>query len=319
MSGICNRYLITSRNVFLHHRKKDFITSFFAPYVFSTQIRNNFNAVVPVKLAYISYESMNGNKNASKHPIIIMHGLFGSKNNWNTLSKTIHQQTDRKVITIDARNHGDSPHSTEMSYSHMAQDIVQLMNDLGFSKATLIGHSMGGSAVMYVALHYPQLVEKLVVVDMSPVRTSPHLMEMDKIFKAMRTIDLNEISTLTKARNAAREQLASVVKSLALRQFLTMNLVEADIGKFKWRVNLPVLEQNFARNIAVFPTVGAKSYNGPTLFIGGSKSDYIQVQDHDKIKQLFPNAEILYINGANHWVHVDKPTEFLKITTNFIK
>ncbi|XP_076397169.1 sn-1-specific diacylglycerol lipase ABHD11 isoform X2 [Megachile rotundata] len=313
MSGICNRYLITSRNVFLQHRKQDFITSLFAPYVFSNQIRNNFNSVIPVKLAYISYESMNGNKNALKQPVIVMHGLFGSKNNWNSLSKAIHQQTDH------ARNHGDSPHSTEMSYSHMAQDIVQLMNDLGFSKATLIGHSMGGSAAMYVALNYPQLVEKLVVVDMSPVRTSPQLMEMEKIFKAMRTVNLDEITTLTKARNAAKEQLAASIKSLSLRQFLTMNLVEADIGKFKWRVNLPVLEQNFARHIAVFPSVGSKAYTGPTLFIGGSKSDYIKVEDHDKIKQLFPNAEILYINGANHWVHVDKPSEFLKITTNFIK
>ncbi|KOC64570.1 Abhydrolase domain-containing protein 11 [Habropoda laboriosa] len=318
MSGMCCRYLIMTRNIFPYYRKQDFIiNSSFTSYLSSKQIRNNSDSVTPVKLAYASYESMN-ETNVSKHPIIIMHGLFGSKTNWNTLSKTIHQQTNRKVITVDARNHGDSPHSTDMTYSYMAQDVVQLMNDLGFEKSVLIGHSMGGSAMMYVALHYPKLIEKLIVVDMSPVRTSPHLMDMEKIFRVMRMINLDGSTTLTKARTVVKEQLATVVKSLSLRQFLAMNLVEADIGKYKWRVNLPVLEQNFSTQIAVFPNVGLKVYNGPTLFIGGSNSDYIRVEDHNKIKQLFPSAKIFYINGANHWVHVDKPVEFLKMTVDFI-
>lgn len=100
----------------------------------------------------------------------------------------------------------------------MAKDIVQLMNDLGFEKTVLIGHSMGGSAAMYVALNYPQLVEKLIVVDMSPVRTSPQLMEMEKIFRAMRNVNLDGSTTLTKARISAKDQLATAVKSLSLRQ-----------------------------------------------------------------------------------------------------
>ncbi|CAK9829759.1 Protein ABHD11 [Anthophora retusa] len=144
MSGMCYRY---TRNVFPYYRKQNFISSFITPYLSSKQIRNNSDSVTPVKLAYASYESMNEN-NVSKNPVIIMHGLFGSKTNWNSLSKTIHQQTHRKVITVDARNHGDSPHSTDMTYSHMAQDIVQLMNDLKFEKSVLVGHSMGGSAMI---------------------------------------------------------------------------------------------------------------------------------------------------------------------------
>ncbi|XP_043528442.1 protein ABHD11-like isoform X2 [Frieseomelitta varia] len=293
MSSICCRYVIT-RNSFLHCRRQDFIvTSFFVPYLSSKQIRFNSNSVIPVKLAYVSYESMGGNKNASKQPIIIMHGLFGSKTNWNSLSKTIHRDTNRKVITIDARNHGDSPHSSDMTYSHMAQDIVQLMNDLGFEKSILVGHSMGGSAMI------------------------PQLMNMEKIFKAMRTVNLEGVTTLTKARTSVKDQLANAIKSLPLRQFLAMNLVEANNGKFKWRVNLPVLEQNFAQ-IAVFPDVGSRVYNGSTLFMGGSKSDYIKVEDHDKIKKLFPSASFIYINDADHWVHADKPTEFLKTTIDFI-
>jgi len=94
--------------------------------------------------------------------------------------------------------------------------------------------------------------------------------------------------------------------------------VEADSGKYKWRVNLPVLEQAFATRLAVFPNVETKVYKNPTLFIGGANSDYIQVQDHDMIKKLFPLAEFRYIDGADHWVHADKPIEFVELLTNFI-
>ncbi|XP_076237526.1 sn-1-specific diacylglycerol lipase ABHD11 [Calliopsis andreniformis] len=318
MNGVCCRYQIVTLNACVYYCKQNFINSIFTSYLSSKCVHSNSNSSKPVKLAYASYESTKGVKDVVKYPVIIMHGLFGSKNNWNSLSKAIHQQTDLKVITIDARNHGDSPHSMEMTYKHMAQDVVQLMNDLGFEKSILIGHSMGGSAMMYTALHYPELVEKLIVVDMSPVRTSPSLVEMEKIFRVMRTVKLNGSTTLTKARKMVEEQLADAIKSSALRQFLTMNLVEADVGKYKWRVNLPILEQNFATEIAVFPHVESKIYTGSTLFIGGANSDYIRVEDHNKIKQLFPLAEFIYINGANHWVHADKPTEFLKIVVNFI-
>ncbi|XP_053979849.1 protein ABHD11 [Hylaeus anthracinus] len=320
MNGVCRCYLIITRNIFVQHQKQDFVAiSSVTSYLLPGHIRSKSTSVVPVKLAYASYESMKGTKNSSKHPIILMHGLFGSKNNWNSLSKAIHQQTDRKVITIDARNHGDSPHSTEMSYEHMAKDVVQLMNDLEFEKSILVGHSMGGSTMMYVALYYPELVEKLVVVDMSPVRTSPKLMEIKKVFRAMQTVQLNNIPTLTKARKVAEEQLANHdVKPLAIRQFLTMNLVEANNGKYKWRVNLPVLEQNFDSNIAKFPRSETKVYEGPTLFIGGANSDYIQVEDHNEIKKYFPSSQFVYISDADHWVHADKPTEFLKIAVNFI-
>ncbi|XP_031835129.1 sn-1-specific diacylglycerol lipase ABHD11 [Nomia melanderi] len=313
MRIISFRYLIITRNVFIQHWRQDFIST---SSLSCNHIHKNSNSVMPVKLAYASYESMK--EEASKHPIIIMHGLFGSKNNWNMLSKSIHQQTDRKVITVDARNHGDSPHSSDMTYKHMAKDIVQLMNDLGFEKSILLGHSMGGSTMMYVALHYPELVEKLVVVDMSPVRTSPQLKEMEKIFHAMRSVNLNGNPTLTKTRRMAEEQLMDTIKSVSLCQFLIMNIVEADVGKYKWRINLPVLEQNFLTQIAVFPYVKSKVYKGPTLFVGGGLSDYIKVEDHNKIKQLFPSGKFIYINGANHWVHADKPTEFVNTVVNFI-
>lgn len=279
---------------------------------------NNSLPTSPVKLAYASYESTKGTETTPKLPVMIMHGLFGSKNNWNSLSKAIHQKTERKVITVDARNHGDSPHTAEMTYKHMAGDIVQLLKDLQYEKAIFVGHSMGGSTMMYVALHYPEIVEKLVVVDMSPIRCSPALTDMGKIFQAMRSVKLEGSTSLSKARKMAEEQLATTIKPLALRQFLMMNLVEAEDGRYKWRINLPVLEQNFPTQIAVFPKVESKVFAGPTLFIGGSNSDYILVQDHGAIRNLFPSAKFYYISGANHWVHADKPEEFLDVLTSFI-
>lgn len=280
-------------------------------------LRSSVLSTVPVKLAYASYESLNESENA-KNPVIIMHGLFGSKNNWNSLSKAIHQKTKRKIIAVDARNHGDSPHSSNMSYKDMAEDMIQLLIDLDLKKVVLVGHSMGGSAMMYTALNFPQYVEKLVVVDMSPVRTSPSLLQMVKIFEAMRLVTVDGSPTLSKARKVVDQQLAQSIKSTSLRQFLMTNLIEADKGKFKWRVNLPVLEQAFATQIAVFPDVNSKFFAGPTLFIGGGNSDYIQLKDHEAIKKLFPSVKFCYIDGADHWVHADKPIEFVELLTDFI-
>lgn len=126
----------------------------------------------------------------------------------------------QQVIVVDARNHGDSPHSSNMSYKDMAEDIIQLLSDLGFEKAILVGHSMGGSAMMYTALSFPQHVEKLAVVDMSPVKTSPSLMEIKKIFKAMNLITTDGSPTLSKARKIVDQQLEKSIKSSTLRQVI---------------------------------------------------------------------------------------------------
>lgn len=125
-----------------------------------------------------------------------------------------------QVIAVDARNHGDSPHSSDMSYKDMADDIIHLMQDLGLEKALLVGHSMGGSAMMYTALNYPRNVEKLVVVDMSPVSPSPNLLQMSTIFEAMRSVNVNGSPNLSKARQMANKQFAKFIRPLALRQVM---------------------------------------------------------------------------------------------------
>ncbi|KAJ8680874.1 hypothetical protein QAD02_016661 [Eretmocerus hayati] len=287
--------------------------------VFERGLTNTQSSQKPVKLAYASYESTKEtSEESSRAPILIMHGLFGSKSNWNSLSKSIHQKTNRKVVTIDARNHGDSPHASQMSYYHMTEDIALLLKDLEISKVILVGHSMGGGAVMYTALSYPELVEKLIVIDFCPTKTSPSLLSMMNLFEAMRSIALDGSPSLSKARKLADEQLSTYIKSNAIRQFLLTNLVESEPGKYKWRINLPVLEDSFSTRIAEFPREKDRTFNGPTLFIGGTESDYITEKDHPFIRKIFPTAKFHYITGAGHWVHADKPVEFLETLTAFV-
>ncbi|KAL0266382.1 UNVERIFIED_CONTAM: hypothetical protein PYX00_008934 [Menopon gallinae] len=277
--------------------------------------------IEPIKMAYTSYEATK--LNDDKHvPVIIMHGLLGSKSNWNSLSKAIHNKTKKKIIAVDARNHGESPHTKELTYNHLAADVRALVSDLNLTKATMIGHSMGGRTMMLVALRYPELVHKLVVVDISPLGTSPSLNHMTKYFEAMKLVKIEPKVPLSLARKSADFQLStyiSVSLDPGLRQFLITNLVENDGGKYKWRVNLDSIISNFQTNISSFPPVGSAQFIGPTLFIGGGNSDYLRKEEESGIKKLFPNASFSYIPEAGHWVHAEKPEEFLKIVTTFLQ
>ncbi|KAJ9600716.1 hypothetical protein L9F63_026147 [Diploptera punctata] len=268
------------------------------------------DSIQPVKLAYSSYESTKPSSNHLEWPVIIMHGLLGSKANWNSMSKMLHNKTNRKIFAVDARNHGDSPHTEELSYNHLAEDLRALMNDLAIKRATFIGHSMGGRAVMLLGLRYPELVEKLIVVDISPVNVSANLSTMPKYFEAMKSVKIDENIPLSKARKIADEQLAKHIS------FLLTNLVEAEGGSYKWRINLDSIARNFS-NIANFPSAGT-TCPVPTLFIAGANSDYIRVEDHNRIKEIFPAAVFVTIPGAGHWVHADKPNEVLEVLEKFI-
>nr|XP_022920463.1 protein ABHD11-like [Onthophagus taurus] len=273
--------------------------------------------IQPVDLAYASYESTN--LGYGPPPLVIMHGLLGSKGNWNSLCKIIHKKTSpqRKVVAVDARNHGDSPHSPEHTYEHLTQDVRKLLQTLKIGKASLLGHSMGGRTMMLFALTYPKLVDKLIVADISPVRTSPNLKTMPSLFDALSKVKLPVNVPISSARVTADQQLLKVVNNKGMRSFLLTNLVQKGDGSFKWRMNLDALMANF-NEIAMFPEVLNSTFQGPVLFIGGTASDFIRKSDHPQILKLFPNAEFYYIEGAGHWVHSEKPTEFLQLCLEFL-
>ncbi|XP_034827560.1 sn-1-specific diacylglycerol lipase ABHD11-like [Maniola hyperantus] len=271
-----------------------------------------------VDLAYSSYESTDDEISAQP-PVVILHGLLGSKNNWNSMSKAIHKSTGRKVISIDARNHGDSKHSPQHTYLHMAHDVMKLLKKLEISKISLLGHSMGGRTAMVLSLLCSDLVSSLIVVDISPVKTSPQIFSMVNIFDAMAAVSIRSGIAMSKARKLADEQLKAVTPDVNLRNFLITNLIQTNTGSYSWRVNIQALKDNFQQNIASFPSsLKGLQYSGPTLFIGGSLSDYIGKNDLAEIQEYFPLAEVQFIEGAGHWVHSQKPEKFLHVACSFL-
>ncbi|XP_075384607.1 sn-1-specific diacylglycerol lipase ABHD11 isoform X2 [Tenrec ecaudatus] len=209
----------------------------------------------------LSYSLVDGE--GSRPALVFLHGLFGCRNNFNSIAKTLAQRTGRKVLTVDARNHGDSPHSPDMSYEAMSRDLQGLLPELGLAPCVLIGHSMGGKTAMLLALQRPDLVERLIAVDISPTETAS-VSNFPSYMAAMRAVVIPDGVPRSRARKLADEQLSPVVQDLAVRQFLLTNLVEVD-GRFLWRVNLDAMAQSL-QEIMAFPP-RQESYLGPALFL----------------------------------------------------
>jgi len=269
-----------------------------------------------VELSYQSHDSSLPAP-ADNAPIIVMHGLLGSKSNWNSLARSIHQRTARKVITVDARNHGDSPHSETMDYDVMAADVTALIAALRHRSATLAGHSMGGKTMMNIALHNPSLVSSLLVVDIAPGTRPQAGSEIPGILEGLLSVRVTPGRPQWALRREADSQLQAAIPDKYLRQFLLTNLVESG-GEARWRVNLPVLQRALP-TLAGFPRLPAcTAYPGPTLFVGGANSTYIQPSAQEEIRALFPAARFVWIPEAGHWVHSEKPAEFLEAVTEFL-
>lgn len=268
-------------------------------------------------MAFTSYENLYNSNIASSPPLVIMHGLFGSRNNWNSLCKAIHAKTvpTRKIISVDVRNHGDSPHSPAHSYEAMAEDVHFLLKSLAIDKAIIMGHSMGGRAMAYFALKYPNLVDRAIIVDVLPSKgLGKSQTDIPLFLRAMKAVRLAQELTIHQARKSADEQLKDIVESQSLRDFLITNLIKDDGGTFRWRVNLEALEATYLSHIADFPQVeDGMQYRGKTLFIGGAKSDFITEEGFKDAQKLFPNSQLVFVDGAGHWVHSEKPADFLQI------
>ncbi|HRI59006.1 MAG TPA: alpha/beta fold hydrolase, partial [Saprospiraceae bacterium] len=213
------------------------------------------------------------------------------------------------VITPDLRNHGRSPHVSGHTYPEMAEDMKTFMEAHWIFSTALVGHSMGGKVAMQLALSHPDLVERLVVVDIAPGRAADN---HSSIFDALQGMDLSKMKT----RQEAEAYLSERIPDMGTRQFLLKNITREDDGSFTWKMNLPVLRQHFDDILA--PVEGTEPFDKPVLFVRGSRSDYIKDADFPLIKSLFPQAEIVTVEGAGHWVHADKPAELLAILKNFL-
>lgn len=249
---------------------------------------------------------INYRKMGKGEPLIILHGVFGSSDNWQTLGK--HFAENNEVYLVDQRNHGNSFHDDDFNYEVMSADLLALIEKENLKNVNLLGHSMGGKTVMRFACDFPGLVSKLIVVDIAPKEYPPH---HQKIFEAFHAVKLD----LIQSRSEADEQMSAVIPDFGTKLFLLKNLKRTKDG-FSWKVNLPVIEKNIAE-------VGkglnnGDVYRGQTLFIGGGASDYITKEDHPLIKFHFPEARIEMIADAGHWVHAVKPKELSGLVDNFL-
>ena len=240
-------------------------------------------------------------------PLLILHGLFGSHKNWHQQARGLAENFS--VYTFDLRNHGSSPHNSEMNYQVMAADIIYWMKNQDIESANLLGHSMGGKVAMQLALTHSERVDKLVIVDIAPKHYPPH---HDEILQAMTGLDFAKL----KSRQEIDQQLQTAIPDDSVRQFILTNLVRNRSGRLDWQLNLDAIINN-NQHISIEPAAN-QTYTGPTLFIKGAESDYIQAEDKSRITELFPNASSKIIGGAGHWPHAEKPQVFNKIVGDFL-
>lgn len=240
-------------------------------------------------------------------PLIILHGLMGMLDNWQSHARTLSEKYD--VIIVDQRNHGRSLHSDRpFTYDAMMDDLEQLIDDLFLSDVNILGHSMGGKTAMKFAQKFPKMVNKLIIADIGPKAYPVH---HQKILKGLRQVPL---ATLEK-RTDASDYMAKYIGDEGVRQFLMKSLYRTKDKQFAWRFNLDVIERDIE---LVGVAVQDEVYPDEMIFIRGAKSDYIKDQDWPEILEWFPKAQLHTIENAGHWVHAEQPNDFLQIVKDYL-
>ncbi|MGB0897138.1 MAG: alpha/beta fold hydrolase [Flavobacteriaceae bacterium] len=242
----------------------------------------------------------------SGQPLLILHGFLGMSDNWKTLGNKYAENFE--VHLIDQRNHGRSFHSDEFSYDVLVNDLYNYINFHKLENCIILGHSMGGKTAMQFALNYPELIDKLIVADIAPKTYPAH---HQYILKALSEVNFS----IHKSRKDIEGVLSQFITEKGVVQFLMKNVYRKDKHHLAYRFNLPVLIDNYNEVITTFKP--DTTFNKPTLFLKGSKSNYISTEDSVLIKQMFPNATISEISNAGHWLHAENPQEFYSKTMLF--
>jgi esterase len=243
-----------------------------------------------------------------KPVLCLMHGLFGSSSNWMGIVRLLAE--DFRIINLDLRNHGRSPHYSEMSYPLMVADLLALIEFLNLQTVSLLGHSMGGKVAMLTTLTHPERVDKLVVADIAPIAYKNRFVS---IFNGLQTMPLQQLES----REEADHHLSSYVSEPGVRQYLLQNLQKRE-ERWGWRFNLQSL--NAAMPLLTdFPAVDESTYPGDALFIHGEQSDYVNQQAIKVIDGYFPHNRRRVIHGAGHWLYAEQPIPFAQAVAGFLK
>lgn len=240
-------------------------------------------------------------------PLVILHGLLGSADNWRSHAKQ--WQRSRRVIAVDLRNHGRSPHIAGMSYAAMAADVIALLDRLSIEECDLLGHSMGGKVAISIAREAPRRVASLMVADIAPVAYGHG---HDEIFAAMRRVERERPTS----RKDADSVMAEDIETSATRQFLATNLVRDDEGAMRWRVGLDEIEADYDAIIA--EPSGKGAFEGATLVVRGAHSDYVPDSLLPQVREVLPDADIVTLE-AGHWLHAEAPKPFRETIEAFLE
>lgn len=239
-------------------------------------------------------------------PLLILHGLLGSLDNWQTVGKIL--SADFTVYLIDQRNHGRSPHAPDFNYQLLTADLEEFLATHKIEKPVLLGHSMGGKTIMNFAITHPAIPDKIIAVDIMPKEYKPR---HQHIFEGLQAVPVHSLSS----RKEADEILSHYVSSLPERQFLLKNLTHGEEG-YRWRINLKSLAENISTVDQGLVYEG--KFSGPSLFVTGSRSNYYSIGDETTAARYFPHA-IWKTLEAGHWVHAEKPTELVQCIIDFAR
>ncbi len=243
------------------------------------------------------------------HPLLILHGLLGMGDNWITLGRQYAAQ-GFEVHLIDQRNHGKSFHDDDMTYNELTEDLYNYAQAYNLKKIDLTGHSMGGKTAMFFALQYPELLRKMVVVDIAPKKYPPH---HRFIFNTIKKINLSRFNS----RREIEKFVLQYIESPAIVKFILKNLARDENKNFVWKANIPILSEALNDLGEALPPLQVSQV--PVLFVKGAKSPYILPEDYSLIKAHFPNSAIVVIPESGHWVHAEQPALFFKETLKFLK
>ncbi len=246
---------------------------------------------------------------SDRQTILILHGLFGSKRNWQSIARQLSEHF--RVFTLDLRNHGESKHTDTMRYEDMADDVLQFITDHTLEEISVVGHSMGGKVAMHLALENPERIRKLVIIDIAPVK---YQHGFNDLIDSLNTLPLDRISS----RQDADEHLRSTVQPETLRQFLLQNLKNSEDG-FRWRINLDAIQANIDALMDFPVDHRVMQYQNPVLFLKGEKSDYIKHLYEQKIFKIFSRALFITVADAGHWLHAENPDFVVQEIRKFIK
>ena len=257
---------------------------------------------------------LNTRRGGEGPPVVILHGLFGSAENWQTIARLL--AGNYHVVAVDLRNHGESPHAPEMSYAAMAADVIETIDGIGLDSVHLVGHSMGGKVAMTAAGAHPDRVRSLCVVDIAPRPYPPHHREILDAMHALEEAD-------TRSRAEADEVLATGIPDAAVRAFLLKSVRADDEGRYRWTLNLHAITQSYDE-IAGWPPgegtpPGEGVFPGPTLFLRGALSDYVSEADVEAARAWFPAARLVTVEGAGHWVHAEQRSAFVQRLVRFLE